>query len=171
MAKRESFVVNGPVYWAKVLGDPVDNYSKDGKEWTLDITVDDETKKIFKDLGIEDRVKNKGDERGDFVQFRQREKRMDGTLNRPISVVDENGDPWPQDKLIGNGTIVDLRFDFQDYGKGKFPGIYPKAIRVRELNEYAPQYFEPLKDEEKVGKKEGQLPEGMEPEVEDEFPE
>jgi hypothetical protein len=174
MAKRNSFTIRGKAHWAKVLGEPVNNYAGDGREWTLDLTPDEKGVELLKELGIDSRLKNKDDERGDFIAFRQREKRMDGSLNKRISVSDKSGEPWPQDKLIGNGSVVDLKFNFKDYGKGKYPGVYPQAIRVLEYVPYQAVEFAPLDEDDPYAEKndmEGALPEGMEPEVEEEFPE
>jgi hypothetical protein len=54
-------VIRGKTSYAKILGDPVLNYSKDGKEWKMDLVIDKDTAKEFKDAGIGDRVKSKPD--------------------------------------------------------------------------------------------------------------
>ena len=35
-----------------------------------------------------------------------------------------------QQKLIGNGSVVDVQFSVRDYGPGKKRGVYPRVIRV-----------------------------------------
>ena len=171
MSKKNVYVIRGVANWAKVLGDPVPNYGGDNREWTIDVTPDDESRDLIERIGLGGRIKNKGDERGDFMQFRQREKRQDGSLNRRISVVDHNDQPWNQQTLIGNGSVVELKFEYKDYGAGKHPGVYPQAIRVLEAKEYQRQEFAPLKEDDPYYKpKEGQLPDGMEPQGDD-FPE
>lgn len=175
MAKKNVHVIRGEVHWAKVLGDPVLNYGGDGKEWTLDMSPDEAGLATLRELGVDGRIKNKKDDRGDFIAFRQKEKRLDGSFNRRISVTDARGEPWPQDKLIGNGSKADLKFEFKDYGPGKQPGLYPQALRILELKEYQRQEFAPLDEDDPFYEpttKEGELPAGMEPEpVEEEFPE
>jgi hypothetical protein len=176
MAKKDMHVIRGEVHWAKILGDPVLNYGGDAKEWTMDVKPDAEGLQTLKDIGLGGRIKNKGDDRGDFVQFRQKEKRLDGSYNRRISVTDAAGNPWPQDRLIGNGTIVDVKFEKKDYGAGKQPGVYPQAVRILEHKEYQRQEFAPLPADDPYAKN-VRLPEGMEPiqpkaeEVAQEFPE
>lgn len=169
MAKKNSYTIRGVAHWAKVLGEPVWNYGGDNREWTIDVTPDADGIKLLKQLGVDDRLKNKNDERGKFIQFRQRERRLDGSMNRPISVVDVEGQHWPENKLIGNGSVVDVKFDYRDYGAGKKAGLYPQAIRVLDLKEYQRVEFAPLPEDDpyapKEGAKEGQLPEGMEPEA------
>jgi hypothetical protein len=178
MAKKNVHVIRGVVHWAKVLGDPVMNYQGDGREWTVDLTPDAEGIAKLEELGLGDRIKDKGDDRGRFMQFRQREKRKDGSLNRSIAVMDVDGNPWPATDLIGNGSTVDLKFEYKDYGAGKFAGVYPQAIRILERKEYVPQHFAPLDDDDEFKHdapaekpKEGALPKGMEPELDDDFPE
>jgi hypothetical protein len=143
-----TYVIRGKGNWMKILGAPVLNYAGDGKEWTMDITPDEEGIATLREVGLADRLKNKGDDRGEFIPFRQREKRMDGTLNRPVSVVDADGNPWPQDKLIGNGSTVDVKFEVKDYGKGKKAGVYPQAVRVLEHKPYQRVEFAPLNEDD-----------------------
>lgn len=168
MARKDMYTISGVAHWAKVLGDPVPNYAGDGREWTIDVTPDEEGIRLLNEIGLGGKLKNKDDERGQFIAFRQKEKRRDGSLNRRIAVVDEEGQPWPPNRLIGNGTRIDLKFEKKDYGPGKHPGVYPQAIRIRELQEYNPVHFAPI--EKAQNPQEGKLPAGMEPELDDEFP-
>lgn len=144
---KSSFYITGIANWAKVLGPPVQNYSKDGYEWTIDITPDDDSVAVLNNAGIGDRMKNKGDDRGEFISFRQKATRMNGEENDPIRVVDAKNRPWDPKELIGNGSKVQLKFNVKDYGPGKKQGVYPQAIRVLELVSYAPVDFEPLPED------------------------
>ena len=170
------YYLRGKAYYAKVLGNPVDNYNKDGKEWTIELEPDDVSKKRLKDLKLDDRV-TKGENK-DRILFRQREKRADGEVNKAITVVDANNRPWPQDKLIGNGSIVDIKIKVKDYGKGKKLGVYPQAIRVLEHVEYVRQEFAPLNEEDQFWKEDPTATPDFnqdfgleEPELDDEIPE
>lgn len=143
---RSTEVIRGKTSYAKILGDPVLNYSGDGKEWKMDLEITNETKKELKALGIADRVKTKAEylDGKPFITFRQRELRPTGEPNRPITVVDAAGNAWPEDRLIGNGSTVDVKFTVVDYGKGKMKGVYISDVRVLELVPYAKTAFEPL---------------------------
>lgn len=170
------YVLRGKAYYAKVLGNPVDNYNRDGKEWTIELEPDDESMKTLKRLKLDDRV-TKGENKNRIL-FRQREKRPDGENNKPITVVDANNRPWDQSKLIGNESIVDLKVKVKDYGKGKKLGIYPQAIRVLEHVEYVRQEFAPLNEEDRFWKKQPDVAPDFkadfdleEPELDDEIPE
>lgn len=182
MARKNVHVIRGVVHWAKILGNPVPNYNEDGYEWTMDVTPDKEGLGVLKSLGLDVKLKNKDDDRGDFIQFRQKAHRMDGSNNRPISVTDAAGNPWPNDMLIGNGSVIDVKFEDKEYVvKGKKQvGVYPQAVRVLDHKAYERVEFAPLPKEDKYAKAaealpvEGKLPEGMEPvkdTLDDDFPE
>ena len=141
--------ITGTVHWAKVLGDPVPNYTRDGREWTLDLTPDDDGYALIKKLGISSKIKNKGDERENFIQFKQREFRADGTRNKPLPVYDARNQLWDPETKIGNKSTVEVKFNVVDYGKGKPQGVYPQAVRVLELVPYVRQEFAPLPEDSK----------------------
>lgn len=130
----------------KVLGDPVPNYNRDGNEWTMDFTPDAEGKKLLKELKIADKIKNKGDERGDFIQLKQKETQANGKANFPITVVDARNRPWDPNVKIGNGSTVEVKFKVVPY-PGKPTGVYPQAVRVLELIPYVRQEFAPLPED------------------------
>lgn len=128
----QQMVIRGKASYAKILGDPVLNYSKDGKEWKMDLMIDAGTVKEFKSAGIGDRVKQKEDylQGNPFVTFKQAEFRRDGTANRPIKVTDILGDDWDAKNLIGNGSDVEVTFAVQDHGPGKKMGMYLRSVRM-----------------------------------------
>jgi hypothetical protein len=156
LSKNGSEIVylRGKLFWAKILGDPLLNYSGDAKEWTMDLSVDADGEKQLKSLGIAYKLKNKDDERGKFLSFKQRELKKDGTPAKPIRVTAADGQtPWDQSKKIGNETVADVKFELRDYGKDKSPntrfGIYPRAVRILDHVEYGGSEFPQLsKDDE-----------------------
>lgn len=148
-----TLVYRGAIQYAKVLGDPVLNYNKDGQEWKFDFIPDDDkaAAKELKSLGVGDRLRSLEDSEGNpryggskYMSFKQNANRKDGTPNIPIRVVDAAGNPWNEDELIGNGSRVDVKFVVIDNGKGRFNGVYPRSIRVLELVPYRKEEFEPL---------------------------
>lgn len=149
--KPQTAVFRGKAQYAKVLGEPMLNYNKDGKEWKMDLVLADkgllaEAKK----LGIGDRVKQKDDyvDGQSYMTFKQAEFKRDGTANDPIKVTDILGNPWPKDKLIGNGSDVDVKFVVIDYGPGKKSGVYIRSIRVLKLVEYNKKEFDDLPEDD-----------------------
>lgn len=130
--KPLKMVIRGKTSYAKILGDPVLNYSKDGKEWKMDLAIDDDVVKEFKAAGIADRVKSKEDYLSGkkYVTFKQRELKRSGEKNDPIKVVDIIGEPWDNKKLIGNDSVVDVTFVVVDNGPGMKKGMYVREVRV-----------------------------------------
>lgn len=113
---------------------------------------------LMKELGIGNKVKNKGDERGDFIQFKQKAIRADGTPNRPITVVDARNRPWDPKIVngevtnkIGNKSLVEVKFNVVEYKTTT--GVYPQAIRILELVPYVRQEFAPLPEDSEFVKK------------------
>lgn len=154
MANKDAttHVIRGTLHWAKVLGDPrLNTYSKE-KEWSVDLTPDAKGMEEIARIGIKDKLREPGDNDSrteDFLSFRHRESREDRKTgerkkNEPIKVVDITGAPWPQNKLIGNGTIADVKFRVVDYGKAYAKGVYIAAIRILDHVEYATEEFAPL---------------------------
>lgn len=128
-------VIRGKAFWAKILGDPVPGYDPDQKEWTIDVTVDDEARATLEELGLGDKIKNKtdekpDDERGDFITFKRKALKSDGTEARPIRVVDRKKNEWPQDKLIGNGSEVFVQFAVNEWEYRGRSGVKPGIMSV-----------------------------------------
>ncbi len=145
--------ISGKLNWAKVLGAPVTNYNKDGREWTFELEPNEAGIQTILKNGLEDRIKGKGYFKGQKGQYAEREpfiilKRTEfdkeGEANKPIRVYDADDkawDPMLDDKgnvtnLIGNGSAADVKVDIRDYGVGKKKGFYPAAIRVTDHVEY-----------------------------------
>lgn len=175
---KDIHVIRGVAHWAKILGAPRKNNFDDGREWTIDVTPDKEGRTLLRKLGIADRLREpkEGDSREEsYISFRHRELMADGSPAEPIRVVDAAGDAWDDSRLIGNGSVVDVKFKVKDYGKGKKKGVYIRAVRVLELVPYASQEFAPLSSDDEyfaAGADEGEvarLPDGLEPELADDL--
>ena len=141
MASKKVIFVSGKLFWAKVLGDPRPNYSKDGFEWTFEFEPDAAGLKKIEAAGIGDKLKNKYEDRGRFLSLKRASTNKDGAPNTPIRVYDGDDQEWDSSKLIGNATSADVKLDIRDYGPGKRMGVYPVAIRVKELVQYQSSEF------------------------------
>ena len=132
-------VISGTAYWAKVHQPHFDQYNEQGI-FSIDVTVDAKTKKQLQDLGLGPRIKNKGDERNDFITIKRKYTRKDGTKNSAPRVVDSKKTPISPDDLIGNGSKVNVAFDTYDYNVGgnQGGGSSLKAVQVIKLIEYSP---------------------------------
>ena len=98
-------VLNGKAYWASVVT-PNTTFDEDGV-YSIDLAVDEENKKSAVAEGLS--IKNKGDDRGDFVTIKRKAKRKDGSLNRAPDIMDNMKRPL-QNTLIGNGSTVNVLF-------------------------------------------------------------
>ncbi len=136
--------IRGKAYWTK-LDKPVDNYNKSkkimkdgqpdgwGQEWSIEVgNLTADTKKALKEKGLLSLVKNKLDEREDFMTFRLSTERRDGTPNEAPKVVDENGNDWDWNTRgkIGNESDIAVKFnDWKNPGNGK-ASAFLVAVKV-----------------------------------------
>jgi len=132
-------VISGQAYWAHVIA-PNTKFNPDG-EWSIEIcNLDDSNKKVAEGDGLT--IKNKGDERGDFVTLKQYARSKDGSF-RPMTVKDSERNVFPSSKRIGNGSNVNASYfpkAYTQYGGG-VKG-YLNAVQVVDLVEYNVDEFD-----------------------------
>lgn len=167
MAKNvEEITIRGKASYAKILGNPVPNYNKDGREWKMDLELTSQASvKELKSLGVGDRVKQKEEylDGAPHITLKQAELRADGTPNRPVAVVEADGKtPWDQNTLIGNGSVVDVKIVVMDHGPGKKSGMYIRGVRVLKLVPYEAALFAPLDEDDEyfAGEEDGSADSG-----------
>ena len=135
-------MINGPVAWAKILGPaPKGKYNT---EWSFDIGITPDSRKILEGLGCADSIKPKTNPKSgkdhvlgmDYVQFKRRETKADGTPAKPFDIVDKFRKPWAPDAAIGNGSTVNVKFAVNERQSG---GFKPSAIALQVVDhvEYA----------------------------------
>jgi len=140
-------IITGKVYWAKIL-QPVDNFSKDGQEYSLDISVDAGTRAALAEVGLEDKIRpavnpKTGKEHAsetDYIKISVPTESRNGTALRAPQIKDMYGNEWNKEKLIGNGSLVDVMFNPRKWTMGANSGVKPslKGVRVVELVEVEP---------------------------------
>jgi len=132
-------VISGQAYWSHVIR-PNTKFNPDG-EYSIEIcNLDAKNKKVAEGDGLT--IKNKDDDRGDFVTLKQYARTKDGSP-RKISVKDSQRNPFPNDKLIGNGSKVNVSYfpkEYTVYGGG-VKG-YLNAVQVVDLVEYKTDDFD-----------------------------
>jgi len=142
MANSTTVFVTGKVYWAKIVGEPHNNYEGTAREWSYDFVPDDVS--FLKEHRLLDRLKDKPDpknpDKGEYLVLRKPEFDRDGNKNPPITIYNENNEPW-DGRLLGNGTSVDAKLKIVDWGRGKKKSIYTTALRVKELVPYVSNEF------------------------------
>jgi|TARA_R100000656_G_scaffold61366_1_gene47381 hypothetical protein len=132
-------VISGQAYWAHVIA-PNTKFNPDG-EWSIEIcNLNAKNKKVAEADGLT--IKNKGDERGDFVTLKQYARSKDGSF-RPMTVKDSERNVFPSSKRIGNGSSVNASYfpkPYTQYGGG-VKG-YLNAVQVVDLVEYNVDEFD-----------------------------
>jgi hypothetical protein len=149
--KYTTHVIRGELNWAKVLGAPVMNEFAKERQWSVDVTPNAAGLAELKRLKLNGKLKNKG--KGDFISFRQSEFKKNGEPNDPIQITDAQGNLWPANKKIGNGSVGDVKFSYTDFGSTK--GNYIKAIRILQHVPYVQQEFAPLSEDDEFFAGEG----------------
>jgi hypothetical protein len=101
--------IEGELYWARIVGKPyTSNFGN--VEWSVDVKLNKKSKKAFLELGLSPDFVKHDDKIGDFVQFKRPGIKKDGEPAQPIAIVDDQVEPWDQNKLIGNGSTAKVRF-------------------------------------------------------------
>ena len=130
-----SKVISGTAYWASVIT-PNTKFDADGV-WTIDVgNLDDLNKKKAQKDGLT--VKNKGDEKEDFVTIKRKVRNAKGNLNRQPNVVDANK-RLVTDTMIGNGSKVNVLYEPFEWNFGGKTGVSAdlRAVQVTELVPYS----------------------------------
>lgn len=153
--KNKTVYLRGKIYWAKIFGDPRPNYAKDGREWTFEF--EPESEEAVKNAGLMDKMKDKSEKKGyegrkPFMTLKRKEFKFNGDPQEHIRVVDAENQPWPENTLIGNESVVDVKINIVEY-PGKNDGVYANAIRVLELVPYQSSDFEPIDKGDKYYRK------------------
>ena len=104
-------VITGEAYWAR-LG-PVDEtkheYQSFIYDWSIDVCNLDE-KNIAKAQNDGLLIKNKCDARGNFITIRRKRYSRDGSRDEQPLINDPSGKPLKPTFLIGNGSLVNVRY-------------------------------------------------------------
>ena len=130
-----SKVISGTAYWASVIT-PNTKFDADGV-WTIDVgNLDDLNKKKAQKDGLT--VKNKGDEKEDFVTITRKVRNAKGSLNRQPNVVDANK-RLITETMIGNGSKVNVLYEPFEWNFGGKTGVSAdlRAVQVTELVPYS----------------------------------
>lgn len=125
-------MIQGKARWMKILGKPVDGYDPDekNKKWEFEVEIDDNNRAKFVELEIDDKIKKDKNE-VEFFKFIKKAYNKDGEANKPIRVVDANGKDWDRTVMIGNGSIINVKFNVQDWEFGRKSGKRISVLAVQ----------------------------------------
>ena len=129
-----SKVISGTAYWASVIN-PNTKFDADGV-WTIDVgNLDDLNKKKAQKDGLT--IKNKGDDKGDFVTIKRKVRNAKGSLNRQPNVVDAQK-RLITETMVGNGSKVNVLYEPFEWNFGGKTGVSAdlRAVQVTELVPY-----------------------------------
>lgn len=131
-----TYYFSGEARYPKLV-DAVDKYNpEEGKEWTIDVKLDEASEVLFQESGCQLRTSKDGQ---GFRTFRRPVQKV---INDTIydyaapTIVDETNAPLDTAvaKTIGNGSKVTIKVDI--YGTRKGKGHQLEAVRVDELVPY-----------------------------------
>ena len=126
-------IISGTAYWASVVSP---NTTFDPHRWEINVcNLSDETRAMVEEDGLT--IKNKGDDRGDFVTIKRNLTRKDGGTNDAPKVVDSNNSPM-HNTLIGNGSLVNVKYRPYSWSYSNRKGVSADlmAVQVVDLVEY-----------------------------------
>jgi len=143
----DTHIISGKAYWASVVK-PNTTYED---TWQVDVCLDEDSKSMVESLGLT--VQNKGDEKGDFVKIKRKVYKNDGSMRPAPIVKDSENNDW-DGRLIGNGSLVNVKFSTYDWNYNNKQGkaSFLLAVQVVDLVPYGGgSEFEPVKDDFVVG--------------------
>ncbi len=123
-------MMQGKAMWAKIVGAPVKAYTPGEFEWTVDIEIDEATQERLKADGAGFYIKYK-EGRAPYVQFKRKSIKRDGTPSKPFIIKDRHRNDWDQKVLIGNGSILNVLYEYNDVEMGKDKRKKPSAIKIQ----------------------------------------
>ena len=132
--ENDMSVISGTAFWASITS-PNTTFDSDGV-WTIDVgNLDAKNKKIASNDGLI--VKNKGDDRGDFVTIKRKVRRKDGNLNTAPDVVDAQKRKIIG-TLVGNGSGVNVLYSTYEWEFGGKTGTSAdlRAVQVTNMIPY-----------------------------------
>lgn len=129
-AQKETAIISGKAFWTKL--NRKDEYSD---KYQLDVgDLSEKSKEVLTSHGV--KLKNKNDDRGEFITAR---------TQYLVPVMDSDKKVIDKDTLIGNGSSVRVKVDFnkthpfvEKYGTS----MYLKKVQVTELVEYGRDDFD-----------------------------
>lgn len=120
-------ILSGKAYWTSIV-QPNTTFEP---VWSVDVALTGDQLDKAKALGLP--IKNKGDERGDFVKIKRNVTRRDGTSNNQPIMVDSQKRVMT-DTLVGNGSDVNVAFKTYDWEYGGKSGVGADLAKLQVVN-------------------------------------
>jgi|TARA_R110002020_G_scaffold17190_4_gene60630 hypothetical protein len=129
-------VITGKSYWAK-LQNAQNPFDESKPRWSIDVALNADGVKLIKGHNIP--IKDKEDDRGEFVTMYKDQYLRDGTeLPKPRLMDAQKNDI--SGTLIGNGSLVKVSFTPREWKMSGRAGVRAvlKDVQVLDLVSYAP---------------------------------
>jgi len=75
-------------------------------------------------------VQNKGDDRGDFVKIKRKVNKKDGSIRPSPVIKDSQNNTW-DGNLVGNGSLVNVKFTTYDWTYAGKSGVASDLMGVQ----------------------------------------
>lgn len=128
----KTFLIRGVAQWVRILGAPPPGYDNGPAEWSFDLILDEKSKKEYLASGGDPFYVKVDKETGnEQIKFVRKAIKKDGTKSQPIRVAGPDGAEWPQDTLIGNGSIINVRYSLNEVNSKGTKRMKPSAMAVQ----------------------------------------
>lgn len=138
-------MITGKMFWSKVVGAPRANkFNPTVPQWGFDLSIDGKTANELVEKGMKKTyLRDKQDERGTFLTFTRDSVKKDGTPGKAYRIVDAKKNPWPDDVLIGNGSVANVvvTLNERNFRGEKFLKPSAVALQIWELQKYDASSF------------------------------
>lgn len=144
-------IFQGTAKYAKILGSAPWGYQNQYKEWSIDVTLTPDVKTKLLAEGLDPKkIKEAKDGSYEFIKFKRREVKKDGSPGQPFRVVGPDAQPWDDKTLIGNDSKINVKYVVNTRPDGT-RDIGALAFQVTEHVPYEGKGdFEPIEGQEKV---------------------
>ena len=127
-------MIRGIARYAKIVGAPVEGFDggEKDKEWTFDLVVDEATEEKLVGEGVAPTKFKSDPKTGErYINFKRKAIKADGTASKPFKIVDGRGVDWTAGVLIGNGSILNVKYNINEWEFGKKKGKRADAIAIQ----------------------------------------
>lgn len=147
-------IFSGYAQYAKILGQAPWGYQNQYREWSIDVTLTPDVKTKLLAEGLDPKkVKESKDGTYEFIKFRRREIKKDGSAGTAFRVVGPDAQPWDDKVLIGNGSKVNVKYVINTRPDGS-KSVDALAFQVTEHVPYEGKGdFEPVEGQDKIEEK------------------
>lgn len=128
----KSYFVQGKANYAKILGKAPPGYDNGPAEWTFDLILDEKGEEDYLKSGASDfYIKTNKDTGARYLRFSRKALKKDGTEAKPIIVIGPDGKEWDQKQLIGNDSVLNVKFSLNEIEHKKQKRLKPSVLAVQ----------------------------------------